>query len=121
MKAVYIAHPLNAPTREGIEANRARASRWVAWAAEQGVCPRPSSSILTGEWDETPENRSRGLAIDFAQIERCDEFWVCGPHVSNGMRAEMGVADGCGVLVIDKLTDDGEPPAIAEKARKAVR
>ncbi len=109
MKAVYIAHPLGAGSDR--EANRARAARWVAWAGERSICPMASWIILSGEWAETPGNRERGLAIDFAQIERCDEVWLCGPFVSKGMALEADYARQNGIPVIEKLTLDGKPPA----------
>lgn len=115
MKRVYIAHRLSAPTREGIEANRARASRWVAWAARQGVSPCATWIVLTGQWDETPENRELGMACDFAEIESCHEIWICGQaedlEKSTGMQAEKAHAKLHGVGRQYHYTADGEPPA----------
>ena len=112
MRIVYVAAPLNAPTREGIEVNRARASRWVAWAARQGVAPIATWITLSGQWDESPENRERGLRIDFALIERCDALWLVGGRVSQGMRLEAEHARIFGVPVVD-LTEYGpEPPEL---------
>lgn len=106
MKLVYIAHPLgHGPDRE---ANRERAARWVAWAADQGVAPVADWIILSGQWSE--DRRDDGLAIDFALIERCDEVWLCGDRVSPGMLAEANHASGVNVPVSIHCTADGEPP-----------
>lgn len=114
MKVVYIAHRLSAPTRDGIEANRARASRWVAWAASQGVAPVATWIVLTGQWNESDGNRVLGLKIDCALIGRCDELWVCGgadEPTSEGMRLEVGHASqlpDCSIRYF--ITENGEPP-----------
>ena len=107
-KCVYIAHPLGKDPKER-ELNRVRASKWVAWAGEQGVCPMASWIILSGEWPETDEYRALGLAMDFAQIRRCDEVWLCGSHVSPGMGLEAEYAKKCGIPVVDKRMTEGAP------------
>lgn len=84
---IYIAHPLGAD--EAREANRARASRWVAWAAlHHSVAPVATWITLAGEWSECAELRYRGLDIDCALIERCDEVWLVGGRISPGMQIE---------------------------------
>jgi hypothetical protein len=106
MKVVYIAHPLGAG--EDREANRARASRWVAWSATQGVAPVADWIILSGQWDESL--RGLGLEIDKALITRCDELWLVGGRVSPGMRVESDAAIEAG-LPVRNLTGLGpEPP-----------
>jgi hypothetical protein len=88
-RVVYLCHPLNAPTREGIEANRKEAARWAAFFATYfDVAPECSWIVLTGELEETAENRARGLAIDLALVERCAELVMVGPRISDGMRLE---------------------------------
>ncbi len=108
-KVVYIAAPLNAPTREGIEENRRTAARWVAWAARQGVAPSATWITLSGEWEETAENRALGLEIDKALVERCDEVWLVGGRVSAGMAIEAAHARALGIQVIDMTSLGREP------------
>jgi hypothetical protein len=105
MKVVYIAAPFTAPTKEGREANRARAARWVAWAARQGVSPVATWIVLTGELEETQENRELGLAVDCAAVECCDEMWLVGGRVTSGMERE-----GRHAKVVVDLTSFGEEP-----------
>ena len=110
-KLVYVAHPL------GDGADRAenckRASKWVAWAAEQGVAPVCTWIVLASQWDES--RREEGLAIDCALIERCDEVWAVGPRVSPGMHVELTHAKKhgvpCHILVSPRLVDG--PPTRA--------
>jgi hypothetical protein len=105
----YICHPLNAPTREGMEQNRRNAAKWVAWAARHGVAPMAMWIVLSGEWEETPENRELGLQIDESQVELCQEIWLCGGRISSGMQREIDKAIASGVKVVD-LTHLGELP-----------
>lgn len=92
MIAVYLAHPLTAPTREGINENRARAAKWAAWLWRQGFAVECSWIVATGELEETPENRDLGLRSDCEQVRRCDVMVLCGPRISGGMLREAGSA-----------------------------
>jgi len=107
-KIVYIAHCLgDGPDRA---ANCARASKWVAWAADQGVAPVCTWIVLAGQWSE--QRREEGLAIDCALIGRCDEVWLCGPRVSPGMNVEASHAKKVGVpvyVLVDPSYVDGPP------------
>lgn len=86
---VHVAHPLSAPTRDGIEENRAAASKWAAWIATTfRVAVECSWIVTTGELAETPENRAFGLEMDCALVRRCDVLVMVGPRVSEGMRRE---------------------------------
>lgn len=88
-RVVYLGHPLNAPTLEGIEANRQEAARWAAFFATYfDVAPECSWIVLSGELGDGPESRERGLAIDLALVGRCPELVMVGPRVSDGMRLE---------------------------------
>ncbi len=88
-RPIYLAHPLNAPTRDGIEANRKSAATWAAFLATHfDVAPECSWIVLTGELEETDENRARGLACDLVLVEQCRELVMVGPRVSDGMRLE---------------------------------
>lgn len=112
---VYIAHRLNAKTKKGIKNNLARASRWVAWAARQGVNPHATwIAMASGKDAETPANRAMGMACDKEEIILCSEVWLCGGHEdpskSTGMKDEREFADSIGVVVVNVTTDDGEPP-----------
>lgn len=92
MIAAYLSHPLSAPTREGIEENRRRAAKWAAWLFKQGYAVECSWIVMTGELEETPENRARGLECDKEQVRRCDLMVLGGSRVSSGMLEESSVA-----------------------------
>jgi hypothetical protein len=87
-KMVYVAHPLgpDGPTRD---ANRKEAALWAAALARQyrvSVCA--DWIVLSGVWPETPELRTLGIGLDLIQVGRCDEVWITGPRVSEGMSIE---------------------------------
>lgn len=93
LPVVYLAAPLSAPTREGIEANRAAAAKWAAWIAVTFRVAVVADWIwMTGELAETPENRALGLAADCSLVRRCDVLVMVGPRVSEGMRLESAHA-----------------------------
>jgi hypothetical protein len=105
----YIAHPLGAgPDRER---NRANAARWVAWIARtHNVAPIADWIVLSGEWEETAENRERGLAIDLELVERCDAIFLVGGRVSPGMQQELHHAVLHGLKVFDLTAMGYEAP-----------
>lgn len=111
---VYLAHPVGAPTVDGIHANLARARRWYWWLRQQTDWSISISwmaevlACLEAGAVET-EERVRGLANCTAQVERCDAIVLCGGRVSAGMAIERDHAIANGVRVID-LTNRGEEP-----------
>jgi len=84
---VYLAHPLG---REDRAINLKRARLWMLWAWEKhpNVYPVMNWALLAEMLDETPENRERGLQGDAVLAAQCDEVWLVGGRVSEGMRRE---------------------------------
>ena len=93
---VYLAHPVGAPTREGVDANLVHARIWlstliarcpdVAWC----VSWLPYLDVL----EDSPTNRVRGLRDDRAMVRRCDALVMVGPVIggSPGMREEANAS-----------------------------
>lgn len=122
MRLWYLAHPLSSPTAEGFDLNRGRAVQWGAWLAETFDVAIAADWIwLSLAWEETDENRARGLDIDKATIERCDAIVLCGGRLSNGMRVELEHAVQCGKKVIDLLAMGCVPPAKPDALLKLSR
>jgi hypothetical protein len=121
-KVIYLAHQLNAPTREGIEANRRSAAKWAAFLALHfDVAPECSWIVLTGELEETEENRKRGLEIDLALVEKCRELVMVGPRISDGVRIEathMVTVVGGPVYDLTGLPMDPQTIALAWEASR---
>lgn len=110
MRVVYIAHPLGSSSNEERERNRANAARWCAWAAmTEGVAPVADWIVLSGVLSEE-EGRERGLVIDCALIERCDEIWLTGGRISPGMSIELDHARKHGKIERDLTSMGYEAP-----------
>lgn len=84
----YVAHPLNAPTREGILRNINRAECWVRYLALVGFAPVATWTTLASAWDEAT-GRDLGLEIDCDLVRSCDVIVLTGPQLSSGMRHEL--------------------------------
>lgn len=89
MKLVYICSPL----RGAIEENIKKAHRYCEYAAGCGVIPLAPHTIFTAYLQDTiPEQRAQGLKMGLELLKRCDEIWVCGDEISQGMQGEIDLA-----------------------------
>jgi len=107
MKFIYVAHPYT----DNPEENRRNAAKWCAQLFMQGFYPIADWIILTGELEETPENRRAGLEYDKALISRSDAVVVVGGKISSGMQIEMEYARERGIPVFD-FTHLGYAPTL---------
>ena len=90
MKMVYICSPL----RGDIEANIKRATHYCEYAAGCGVIPIAPHVAWNGIFDDTiPEKREMALQLGLELLRRCDEVWVMGDEISQGMRGEIEEAE----------------------------
>jgi len=105
---VYVAHPLG--HGDDRELNRTNAAQWCAYLAEaHGIAPVAPWIVIAGVWEET--KRALGFEIDLAIIERCDELWLVGGRITEGMALEAEHAAACGITVRD-LTSLGYLPPL---------
>lgn len=104
MKIVYIAHPISGDIKGNLEKIRLIARRImmtdpniVAFAPYWFDC-----HVLN---DDIPEERQRGIDndIEFFNRKFIDEVWLFGDRISNGMQAEIQLAQKLGIPVINKL------------------
>jgi hypothetical protein len=111
LRVLYVCHPLSAPTRKGIDANRYNAQLWAVWIERTfGVAVSADWIWCTEILAETPENRAHGLQRDCARIERCDGVLLVGGRVSQGMRMESEHASWNAKPVLDLTGCGYEPP-----------
>lgn len=90
MKFVYVCSPL----RGNVERNIRKANGYCLFAAKQSVVPIAPHVMFTGFLDDTiPEERSLGLSMGLELLKRCDEIWVFGERISEGMAAEIMAAE----------------------------
>jgi hypothetical protein len=105
-KLVYIAHQYT-----GDESNNYQlALRWVRWAAAkpQIVPVAPWLVYIQALNNDDPREKELGMQLNFRVLERCQELWLCGPHMSEGMIREEAMASAFMVHVVRFEAD--EPP-----------
>jgi len=96
MKTVYIASPYAGD----IEHNTDMARKYCRHAAGQGVIPLAPHLLFTQFLnDNIPEEREQGCRMGMELLSTCDELWVCGPRISNGMMAELAEARRLGIQI----------------------
>lgn len=96
MTVVYLAHPVSGD----VPGNLAEARLWVRHLETTN----PNVAIVA-TWiteceifdDSVPEERAAGFRRNFAILERCDEIWLVGTHVSPGMKREKDFAQSKGI------------------------
>lgn len=113
MKFVYLCHPVKGSTPEETDANIERAKRWVRWVYDN----HPDVFVMA-MWivdcqvldDANPVHRAAGMMRNAEAIPHCDEGWLVGGTVSEGMSDEMRMLllHGKGIRDLTKLGD--EPP-----------
>mgnify|MGYP000579527251 FL=1 len=113
---VYLAHPVGAADRAGVEANLAAVRRWLTYLVE--LPDRVSQQIAwCAPWvpyvealpDDQPSYRARGMRDTLAALERCDAL-VAVARLSPGVTAELEHARACGVLALNLTALGALPP-----------
>lgn len=107
MKLIYLAHEYSAKPE-----NLQRARRWLRWAWQNHRdCGFVADWILSCELLDEAKYREHGLAFDEELISRCDEFWMVGGRISDGMQREHLAALREGIDIADLTHLGPEPPA----------
>lgn len=120
MQAVwYMAHPVGAPDRAGIELNLERAAMWLAFLMEA-----EPDAVITAPWlgpliarvqdDANPAHRARGMRDNLVIAGRCDGIVLVGGRVTFGMHDELEAVVGNGGRV-SLLTSYGRLPPGPER------
>ena len=96
MNLVYICSPL----RGDIERNISNAHSYYRYAVELGAIPIAPHTIYTNYLsDLEPSERRHGLMIGLEILLRCDEVWVLGSEITEGMEAEIKLAQKRGIPI----------------------
>ena len=82
--------------RGDIAHNMAMARRYSRYAADRGCVPLTPHLWLPQFLSEETE-RDLAIGMDLRLLERCDELWVCGDEISEGMAAEIAHAEETGI------------------------
>lgn len=69
-------------------------------AAVVGYCPLVPHLLFPQFLnDKDPEQRILGITLGVEQMKVCDEVWIFGGHISNGMAFELEKAKELGIPV----------------------
>jgi hypothetical protein len=80
--------------RGDIETNVRRAHGYCRFVIQKGALPLAPHAIFTAFLDDTiPQERQLGMALGIELLKRLDELWVFGKRITEGMRAEIEVAE----------------------------
>ena len=96
MKRVYVCSPFAGDIRGNI----AHAKIYSLYAIKQGVCPITPHLMFTQYLNEKdPVQRELGLRCGADLLQVCDELWVFGDDISEGMSEEIRLAKKLGIPV----------------------
>ena len=96
MKFIYICSPL----RGDIERNIRKANGYCRFAITKSVVPLAPHVMFTGFLDDTiPQEREQGLVLGLEILKICNEVWVFGNRISEGMLTELQVAKGLNIPI----------------------
>lgn len=108
-KLVYIASPYAGD----VEQNTAFAKAACRYAMEQGATPVAVHLLYPQMLDDgIPAEREAGIRMGMRVLEACDELWLCGTRISQGMQAELEAAGQLGIPVrrITNIPQEMEKP-----------
>ena len=100
MKRVYICSRYRADANHSVAENIQRALGACGRALDKGYAPIAPHLIYPLCLDDNvPEERAAGVETAKAWIPVCDELWQWGATVSEGMAAEIALAQELGIPV----------------------
>ncbi len=93
---VYIASPFAGDTDHNID----RARRFCLFAVTKGCIPLAPHLLYPQFMDDgDKEQREQGLFFALVLLGKCDELWVFGETISNGMAKEIKKAEKRGIPI----------------------
>jgi hypothetical protein len=96
IKKVFVCSPL----RGDIESNIKKAEAYCYYVCSLGNIPYAPHVFFTRFLDELKEEeREIGIAGGIEFLKVCDECWVFGENITEGMRREIEVCSECGIPV----------------------
>ena len=86
---VFICSPFVGDT----EHNTQNAKKYLKFAVDKGAIPFAPHLLYPLVLDENdPSQRELGMFFGMTWLDKCDELWVFGSHLSTGMVAEIDKA-----------------------------
>ena len=112
MKLIYICSPYAGSIGENVRFARA-ACRYAAKQACAPVAPH----LLYPQFlnDAVPIERNAGIEMGLRLLSVCDELWVCGSKISEGMKKEINEAKRLGIPVRAVSTQEIEAEPVVKR------
>jgi hypothetical protein len=80
--------------------NMLKALRYMRFAAEMGAVPFAPHLLYPQVFDEFDSiERELGISFGLVWLNKCDELWVFGRHISSGMALEIAKANKRGIPI----------------------
>lgn len=95
MRRVYICSPLGG----NVSANIENAKRYAQYALECGMAPVIPHFYALVLNDEIPDERKLGMQAGLSLLWVCDEVWVFGDEITEGMKKEIIFAEKLNIKV----------------------
>lgn len=116
----YLAHPVGAPDRAGIDATLANARAWLRFLVDTTDLAVSAPWMPYVEALSEDKYRDRGLEDDLAMLERHDAIVLVGGRVSRGMEMERTHAMDLGLPVVDLSAWRSPPVTAIDDCREAL-
>ena len=95
MRRAYICSPLSGNISGNIE-NAKRYARYIFKCGMAPVIPHFYALVLN---DEIPDERKLGMQAGISLLWVCDEVWVFGNQITDGMKKEIRFAEKLNIKV----------------------
>lgn len=93
---VYICSPLAG----NIDGNMEKARYYCKFAVRSGAIPLAPHLLFPQFMDDTDsDERALAMFMNMVLLGKCDQLWVFGKNISEGMAAEIGKAEKRGMVI----------------------
>lgn len=93
---VYICSPLAG----NIDGNMEKARHYCKFAVRNGAIPLAPHLLFPQFMDDTySDERALAMFMNMVLLGKCDQLWVFGKTISEGMAAEIGKAEKRGMVI----------------------
>ena len=93
---VYICSPLAG----NIDGNIEKARHYCKFAVRNGAIPLAPHRLFPQFMDDTDsDERALAMFMNMVLLGKCDQLWVFGKTISEGMAAEIGKAEKRGMVI----------------------
>lgn len=93
---VYICSPLAG----NMDGNMEKARRYCKFAVQSGAIPLAPHLLFPQFMDDmNPDERALAMFMNMVLLGKCDQLWVFGKNISEGMAAEIGKAKKRGMSI----------------------